>query len=54
MRILHWLGALFIIAWLVLLLALKITFAAIHALVVIGILLIIVGFMSSRGAAKGS
>jgi hypothetical protein len=52
MRALHWLGALFIVAWLVLWLALKVTFAAIHALVVIGVLLIIVGLMSSRRAVS--
>lgn len=52
MRILHILGVLFIVAWLVLWLALKVTFAAIHALVVIGVLLIVVGLISSRSAAK--
>jgi len=35
------LGVLFIIAWLVLWLAVKITFGAIHLLVVLGIILII-------------
>jgi hypothetical protein len=52
MRVLHILGVLFIVAWLVLWLALKVTFAAIHALVVIGVLLIVVGLISSRSTAK--
>ncbi len=50
MRILHILGVLFIAAWLVLWLALKITFAAIHALVVIGIVLIVVGLFAGRSS----
>jgi hypothetical protein len=54
MRILHVLGVLFILAWLVLWLALKLTFVAIHALVVIGIVLIVVGFFAGRSAASKS
>ncbi len=54
MKILHILGALCIIAWLVMWLALKVTFAAIHALVVIGVLLIIVAFVAGRSAASKS
>jgi hypothetical protein len=50
MRILHILGVLFIVAWLVLWLAVKVTFAAIHALVVIGILFIVVGFLTGRSS----
>lgn len=46
MKLLHILGILLIIAWLVLWLAVKVTFAAIHALVVIGILLIVAGFFA--------
>lgn len=49
MRLLGWLGAIFIIAWLVLWLAVKVSFAAIHVLVVIGLLLLIVGF--ARGSS---
>jgi hypothetical protein len=45
MHLLHILGVLFIVGWLVSWLALKITFAAIHALVVIGIVLLILGFV---------
>jgi hypothetical protein len=54
MKILHVLGVLFILAWLVLWLALKLTFVAIHALVVIGVLLIIVGLVAGRSAASKS
>ena len=52
MRILHVLGVLFILTWLVLWLVLKLTFAAIHALVIIGLLLIIVGFVSGRSSSR--
>jgi hypothetical protein len=54
MRILHILGALLIVIWLVLWLALKVTFAAIHALVVIGVLLIIVAFIAGRSSTSKS
>jgi hypothetical protein len=54
MRILHVLGVLLIITWLVLWLAVKVTFAAIHALLVIGVLLIIVGFIAGRSATSKS
>jgi len=49
MRILGWLGAVFIVAWLVLWLAVKVTFAAVHVLVAIGLLMLIVAF--ARGFA---
>jgi len=52
MRILHWLGGLFILAWIVLWLALKITFAAVHALIAIGIILILIGLVAGRRAAS--
>ncbi|HXS28179.1 MAG TPA: hypothetical protein VN730_10985 [Steroidobacteraceae bacterium] len=45
--ILTTLGILFIIAWLVLWLAVKVTFGAIHLLVVIGIILIIVAIVKA-------
>jgi hypothetical protein len=51
MKILHVLGVLFIVAWLVLWLAVKVTFAAIHALFVIGVILIIVAFVAGRSSA---
>lgn len=41
------LGILFIIAWLVLWLAVKVTFGAIHLLVVLGVILIIVAIVKS-------
>lgn len=50
MKILHFLGALLIIIWLVLWLALKVTFAAVHALVVLGVLLIIIAFVAGRSS----
>ena len=50
MRILHVLGALLIISWLILWLALKLTFVAIHALLVLGVILIIVAFVAGRSA----
>jgi Flp pilus assembly protein TadB len=43
-ELLGWLGAIFIVAWLVLWLAVKVSFAAIHVLVAIGLLLLIVAF----------
>ncbi len=45
--ILTGLGILFIIAWLVLWLAVKITFGAIHLLVAIGVILIIVALVKA-------
>jgi hypothetical protein len=50
MKILHVLGVLFIVAWLVLWLAIKVTFAAAHALVAIGVLLIVAGLIAGRSA----
>ena len=41
------LGVLIIIAWLVLWLAVKVTFGAIHLLVVLGVILIIVAIVGS-------
>ena len=52
MKILHVLGVLLIIAWLVLWLAVKVTFAAVHALVVIGLLFIVAGFLATRSSTK--
>jgi hypothetical protein len=43
--VLSLLGVVFIAAWLVLWLAVKITFGAIHLLVVIGVILIVLAFM---------
>ena len=54
MKILHFLGALLIILWLVLWLVVKVTFAAIHALLVIGVILIVIAFMAGRSAGSKS
>ena len=45
--VLSLLGIVFIIAWLVLWLAVKVTFGAIHVLVVIGVILIILALVKS-------
>lgn len=50
MKILHILGILLIVAWLVLWLALKLTFVAIHALLVLGVVLIIGAFIAGRSS----
>lgn len=50
MRILNILGVLFILSWLVLWLALKVTFVAIHALFVLGVILIIFAFVAGRSS----
>jgi hypothetical protein len=50
MRLLHLLGIILIVAWLVLWLAVKITFAAVHLLLVIGVALLIIGLL--RGAGR--
>jgi hypothetical protein len=43
--VLSLLGIVFIIAWLVLWLAVKVTFGAIHLLVVIGVILLVLAFV---------
>jgi hypothetical protein len=50
MKLLHAIGIILIVAWLALWLFVKITFAAVHLLLVIGIALIIIGLL--RGAAR--
>ncbi|HWG31324.1 MAG TPA: hypothetical protein VN676_12280 [Steroidobacteraceae bacterium] len=47
MGILKALGVALIVLWLVLWLAVKITFGAIHLLVVVGIILLVVGFIKA-------
>ncbi|MEJ0099487.1 MAG: hypothetical protein WDO12_06990 [Pseudomonadota bacterium] len=47
MIILRILGAAIIILWLVLWLAVKVTFGAIHLLVLLGIVMLVAGFMKS-------
>jgi hypothetical protein len=43
---LHAIGLLLIVVWLVLWLAVKITFAAVHLLLLLGVALIVVGLLS--------
>ncbi len=50
MGILRVIGVALIVLWLVLWLAVKITFAAIHLLVLLGLALLIAGFMKSKSA----
>jgi len=45
MGILRAIGVLLIVAWLVLWLAVKITFGAIHLLLVIGLVALVIGFL---------
>ena len=45
--VLSLLGIVFIIAWLVLWLAVKVTFGAIHLLVVIGVILLVLGLVKA-------
>ncbi len=47
MGILKVVGAIIILLWLVLWLAVKVTFGAIHLLVLIGVVMIVVGFFNS-------
>jgi len=49
--VLHTIGILLIVTWLVLWLAVKITFAAVHLLLVLGVALIIIGLMRAGSHA---
>lgn len=49
MGILKFLGAAIIVLWLVLWLAVKVTFGAIHLLVLLGLAMLIIGFVKSSG-----
>lgn len=49
--VMHAIGILLIVAWLVLWLAVKVTFAAIHLLLVLGVALIIIGLMRAGSRA---
>jgi Flp pilus assembly protein TadB len=51
MGILKGIGAVLIIAWLVLWLFVKITFAAIHLLLLIGLAMLVIGFIRRETAA---
>lgn len=52
MGILKGIGVAVIVLWLVLWLAVKITFAAIHLLLVLGLALVIIGFV--KGASRSA
>jgi hypothetical protein len=47
MPVLKWIGALILITWLVLWLAVKITFGAIHLLLLLGVALLVIGLFKS-------
>jgi hypothetical protein len=51
MGVLKGLGVVLIVAWLVLWLAVKITFAAIHLLLLIGVVMLVFGFLKSKSAS---
>jgi hypothetical protein len=46
---LHAIGLLLIVVWLVLWLAVKITFAAVHVLLLLGVAMIVIGLLSRSG-----
>ena len=48
--VLHALGVILIVSWVVLWLAVKITFAAVHLLLLAGIAMIVFGLLSRRGS----
>jgi hypothetical protein len=50
MNALIWLGVVLVVLWLVLWLAIKITFAAIHLIVLTGVILLIVGIVNAARA----
>jgi len=48
MGVLKAIGAVLIVAWLVLWLAVKITFAAVHLLLLVGLAMLVFGFLKSK------
>jgi len=52
MGILKGIGVAIIVLWLVLWLAVKITFAAIHLLFLVGLALIVMGFLKSKSSSS--
>jgi hypothetical protein len=50
MAALKWLGILVLVAWLVLWLAVKITFGAIHLLLLLGVAMLVIGLVKSATA----
>ncbi|HEY4215175.1 MAG TPA: hypothetical protein VGM84_27130 [Steroidobacteraceae bacterium] len=53
MKVLHLLGIILIVAWIALWLFVKITFAAVHLLLLVGVACIFIGLLRS-GSAKSS
>ncbi len=49
---LHAIGLFLIVAWLVLWLAVKITFAAVHLLLLLGVAMIVIGLFRSRSSGS--
>jgi hypothetical protein len=54
MRILGVLGAILVVAWIVLWLAIKITVAAVHLLLAVGIVLLLIAFLSGTRAGSNT
>ncbi|MGH8139397.1 MAG: hypothetical protein ACREVV_14580 [Steroidobacteraceae bacterium] len=54
MAILKGIGVLLIVAWLVLWLVVKITFAAIHLLLLIGLAMLVIGFIKRESKGPGT
>ena len=52
--VLHVIGIFLIIAWLVLWLAVKITFAAVHLLLLLGVVMILIGLFRSRSSGSAA
>ena len=50
MAVLKFLGVALIVLWLVLWLAVKITFAAIHLLLLVGLAMVVFGFLKAKGS----
>jgi hypothetical protein len=51
MGVLKAIGAVLIVAWLVLWLAVKITFAAVHLLLLVGLAMLVFGFLKSKASS---
>jgi hypothetical protein len=52
--VLHGIGIFLIVAWLVLWLAVKITFAAVHLLLLLGVAMILIGLVRSKSAGSAA
>ncbi len=54
MKALHGLGAVLIVVWLVLWLVVKITFVAVHLLLLLGIAMIVFGLLRSKSGGSAA